>query len=627
MDHLGLSYDMMVILAILGLTVFLFVSEIVRIDLAAICIMLLLGVLSYAPGLSALADVAHLFDGFSSNAVISIIAVMILGAGLDKTGVMGYLAGTILRYGGRQERRLVVILSGAVASLSSFMQNVGAVALFLPVVSRVSAQTGITMRRLLLPVGFCTILGGNITMVGSSPLILLNDLIDTANGDLPPAEQMEEFGLFAVAPVGLALVLIGILFFAFLNPILLPQDEAQASGSQAQSMKAYLKRLYGLQADLVEVVVPANNLLVGETLGDLMEAHHFYVIGTYYNGQRVIAPTLDTEILAPCRLAILGHQDVIKELEDIYGIELRPKLEVFAEEFSPVKAGVAEIVVPPGSNLIGGTARDLSFRRSHGLSLLAIYRGEEVMSHVETEDHPSTRIGLVPLKAGDTLVVHTSWARLTRLTRNRDFVIVTSDFPQEELRPQKLGYAVAFFLLAISLILLTDMRLSLCLFLGAAGMVLSKVLSMEEAYSAVGWNSVFLLAALIPLGSAVEATGTAAWIAALIGVHLGDWPIWALQFGIGVLATAFTLVMSNVGSTVLLVPIAISIARVSGGDPAAFALIVALATSNSFLIPTHQVNALIMGPGGYSVRDFLRVGGVMTLIYLVVIVGVVGLIF
>jgi len=162
---------------------------------------------------------------------------------------------------------------------------------------------------------------------------------------------------------------------------------------------------------------------------------------------------------------------------------------------------------------------------------------------------------------------------------------------------------------------------------GAVGMIVSGVLTVDEAYRSVSWQTVFLLASLIPLGFAMQITGTAAWVAQEVLVVLGDVPIWVLQTVVAVLSTVFTLLMSNVGATVLLVPLAVNIAIAKQGDPAVFALIVALATSNSFLIPTHQVNALIMGPAGYRVADFLRAGGVMTLLFLVVMLLMVNIVF
>ena len=627
MEIIALTNEMIVILALLGLTIFLFVSELFRVDLSAILIMVLLGLLSYLPGLSNLADVRHLFDGFASNAVISIIAVMIIGAGLDKTGLMSAVAAKILKIGGRTEKRIIPIISATVGVISSFMQNVGAAALFLPVVSRISARTEIPISRLLMPMGFCAILGGTMTMVGSSPLILLNDLIETSNRDLPNAAKMQPFGLFDVTPIGIALVISGILYFTLFGRWVLPGVVARNDGASGQSMKDYIKRIYGLDADIVEVIVPEGSILLGETLQDVMDAHHVYIIGSYHNGRRLVVPTLDAEITPPCRLAILGHRDVIGQLCSDYGLIELEEMEIFAEEFIPTKAGVAEIVIPPASGLIGKTANDVRMRKTYGLSMLAIHRAEHTYSLVESEDHQASRISHIPFQVGDTLVVQTQWEQLTRLKKDRDFVIVTSDFPQEEVRPQKVIWAALFFAIALGLILFSDLRLSLALLVGASGMIVTRVLSVDEAYNAVGWNTVFLLASLIPLGQAVQNTGTAAWIAQQVLILLDGWPIWALQLGVAILATAFTLVMSNVGATVLLVPLAVSIAIAAGGDPALFALTVAISTSNSFLIPTHQVNALIMGPAGYRVIDFVRSGSIMTVLFLVVSMTVMALFY
>jgi len=507
------------------------------------------------------------------------------------------------------------------------MQNVGAAALFLPVVSRISVRTELPLSRLLMPMGFCAILGGTITLVGSSPLILLNDLMGVANAGLPADAQMEPFSLFSVTPIGLALVITGILYFMILGRWVLPAKASGDEGASAQTMHTFVKQTYGIKADIFEVDVPEGNIIVGHSLADLMDAHHIYIIGTYYNGKRVVAPMAPTKVEAPCRLAILGPRRVVKEFCDDYGLELVPRLERFSESFAPTVAGVAELVIPPGSGLIGRTPADVRIRATYGMSLLAIHRGEETLSHVETPNHAATQITHVGLQAGDTLVVHSPWEALTRLTKDRDFVVVTSDFPQEDLRPQKVSWALAFFALAVGMILFTDVILSLALLTGAAGMIASRVLSVDEAYKAVGWNTVFLLASLIPLGVAVQNTGAAAWIAQQILILLDGWPIWSLQVGIAILSTVFTLVMSNVGATVLLVPLAVSIAVAAGANPAIFALTVAISTSNSFLIPTHQVNALIMGPGGYKVTDFVRCGGIMTVLFLVVSMVMMNLVF
>jgi len=614
--------------AILLLTVYLFAFEIVGVDIAAISIMVILGLTSlFAPIMGiekGLVDNNTLFNGFASNAVISIIAVMIIGAGLDKTGIMTQLATFLMRIGGSTEKRIIPLISGTVAIISSFMQNVGAAALFLPVVSRISARTGLPMSRLLMPMGFCAILGGTLTMVGSSPLILLNDLILNSNQALPADKQMETFSLFSVAPIGLALITTGILYFVIAGRFILPVNKnTQTEGGDTMG---YFKETYGLKAfELFEVVVQADSPIIGISVDELEEQHQLRVIAVDKgDGSRMGGESIDrhTAIAAGTILGVLSADAFINDIAKQKCLQLKSSLEVFADSLSHVKAGIAELVVAPGSNLVGKSARDLWMRKKYGASLLAIHRGDEVFNCTSEVD-----IRNEELKAGDVLVVHISWADLAHLEKDRDFVVVTSEYPHEELRPQKVMHASIFFVITLALVLFTDLRLSVALLTGAIGMILSGVLKIDEAYEAISWKTVFLLASLIPLGFAVEKSGTAQWIAQQTLSVVGDMPIWVIQFAVAVLATLFTLVMSNVGATVLLVPLAVNIAIGADANPAIFALTVGIATSNSFLIPTHQVNALIMGPGGYRVPDFMKAGGIMTILFLLVSVLMLNIAF
>ena len=609
-ESIPFTQDMLAVLLILGLTIYLFVSEVVRVDVAAILIMVLIGATGVVPA-------AHVFDGFASNAVISIIAVMIMGAGLDRTGVMGQLAGYILRVGGSTEQRIIPIISGTVGIISSFMQNIGAAALFLPVVSRISTRTSIPLSRLLMPMGFCAILGGTMTMVGSSPLILLNDLLLNANEALPAGvAPMKTFHLFAVTPIGIVMVAAGIAYFVVLGTRLLPQMHDGMADSSAISQ--YFEELYGLKGDIFEAFVPVSSSLVGKTIGDaeaLPDAP--FVLGMRVGRDIALEPPIDEMIPAGATFALMGSQEQVRRFARATGVEVARGMEEFVEVLNPSRAGVSEVVIPPASSVAGRTIRQAGMRKRYGAHVLAIYRQEEVIRH----DLSDTE-----LQVGDTLVLHSFWDDLHRLTQDRSFVVVT-DYPYEVTRPHRVYHALVFFLVAIGLTLFTDLRLSLALLTGAVGMILSGVITIDEAYRSVGWQSVFLLAGLLPLGLAVETTGTAAWIAQETLRLLGDVPLWVLQSALAVLATGFTLLMSNVGATVLLVPLAINIALGAGANPAVFALTVALAASNSFLIPTHQVNALIMGPGGYSVADFMRAGGIMTVLFLVILIPMVNLIF
>lgn len=614
--------------AILILTMYLFIFEVVGVDVAAITVMVLLGLttqLAPVMGLQqGLVDTRHLFDGFASNAVMSIVAVMILGAGLDRTGIMSKVAGFILNVGGTTEKRIIPIISVTVGFISSFMQNVGAAALFVPVVSRISARSRLPMSRLLMPMGFTAILGGTITMVGSSPLILLNDLILTSNKALPPEQQMETWGLFSVTPVGIALLATGIIYFLLAGPYVLPKNVSESNSSPGDPLQ-YFHDVYGVDYSLSELVVPDDSELIGKYLDDVETSYRVRVIAFKRSGEesRMGPGTIarDTEIQAGMVLGVVSDPYDLAHFIEKYGLKLRNGLRTFALALAPTKSGIAEVVIPPGSNLIGKSARDVWMRKTYGIAMIGLHRDGNTMR--EGDD-----IRSMPFHAGDTLVVHTTWKSLERIQKDRDFVVVTTEFPHEELiRPDKVLPALIAFIVALSLVLFTDTRLSVALLTGAMGMVLSGVLSIEEAYKAVSWKTVFLLASLIPLGLAVETTGTAKWIADQVLLVVGHMPTWVIQLAVATLATFFTLVMSNVGATVLLVPLAINIAIGAGANPAVFALTVAIATSNSFLIPTHQVNALIMGPGGYRVPDFMKAGGIMTVLFLVVMMLMMALVF
>ena len=612
---------------ILMLTIYLFAFEVVGVDVAAISIMVLLGLTSLlAPfmGLEqGLVDNKHLFDGFSSNAVMSIIAVMIIGAGLDKTGIMSKVAAFILKVGGTTEGRIIPIISASVGLISSFMQNVGAAALFLPVVSRISARSRLPMSRLLMPMGFTAILGGTMTMVGSSPLILLNDLILTSNKALPAAQQMDTWGLFSVTPVGIALIATGIIYFVLAGRFVLPKTRSESSTVGSDPMQ-YFHDVYGVDYSLSELVVPEGSDLIGKVMDDVETSYRVRVIGRKRTGEepRVGPGSLarDTEFRAGMVLGVVADPHDLVHFVEKYHLKQRRQLRTFSEALAATKAGIAEVLIPPGSSLIGKSARDVWMRKTYGLAMIGLHRNGETLR--EGDD-----IRNLPFQAGDTLVVHTAWDALARIEKNHDFVVVTTEYPREELRPHKVLQAAIFFSIALFMVLFTDIRLSVALLTGAMGMVLSGVLNIEEAYEAVSWKTVFLLASLIPLGLAVETTGTAKWIAEQVLMVVGHMPVWVIQAAVATLATFFTLVMSNVGATVLLVPLAVNIAIGAGANPAVFALTVAIATSNSFLIPTHQVNALIMGPAGYRVADFLKAGGIMTVLFLVVMLVMMNLVF
>jgi len=609
---LVLSHDMMLVLGLLAFTVLMLVLEWIRGDLVALLVVVVIGITRLIP-------VEQLFDGFAGNAVISLIAVMIMGAGLDRTGVLNKAASFILRLAGGVESRLGVLINAMAGSLSSVIQSQALAALFLPVASRVSARTGVPLSRLLLPMAFCILCGTNTTMISNSPLILLNDLIASANRNLPPgAQTIEPFSLFAIMPIGIPLLLTGLAYFAFFTRRLLPGDEESQNVTPGRT-ETYFAETYGIAGEVFELTVTAESPLVGMSIAETEALRGAPLMLAIKNGDETrLAPPADTMIWVGTVLGVLGKREDVDAFANTQLCRVQSRLRNFGDMFNPNRAGIAEAVVPPTSRWIKQAVGDLRLRKRFGISVLAVYRGDEIFR----EDLRKTA-----LRAGDTLVLHGFWRDLALASDERDFVVVT-DYPKEDHRPSRIWHALAFFALAMGLGLFTEVKLSVAMMTGAVGMLLAGVLNMDEAYRAVNWKTIFTLACLIPLGWAMDSTGTAAWIAQEALHYLGTLPQWAIQACVAILALLFSQIMSNVGAAVMMVPMAINIALASGGNPAAYALIVAISTSNTFLLPAASpVLLVVAGPGGYGSRDFVRVGLPLTILMLAVMLVAVNLVF
>ena len=591
-----------VILVLIGV-IALFITEIVRVDVVAIIMMVLLPLLG-------LVTPREAFSGLSSNAVVSIIAVIIIGAGLDKTGIMNKVANPIVQFAGNSYLKLIAGISGTVAIISSFMQNIGAAALFLPASMRVSKQMDIPLSRILMPMGFCAILGGTVTLVGSSPLILLNDLLENSG--------LEPFGLFSVTPIGLMLVASGILYFIIFGRFVLPvrkSDEGEEVGGALRILQSY-----GTSGQVFELSVPEDFASSGKTFEDLQIRRLFMcsvvAISQAEASEHVISPLRTHRVNSGDTLAVIGHKNNVAKLADYFGFSIQPKLKVFHETLSEANAGLMEAIVSPHSSLVNQTLRKVNFRNNHHIGPVALYRDEKVFV---------AGIADIPLVSGDALLLHGTWNNFTQLNNSAD-LLFPAPLNQEVFKMEKAKAAVISFLIAITLVLAKDIlglpiSLSVCLMTGALLMILSNVLSIDDAYKAVDWRTVFLLAGLIPLGIATEKSGAAAFISSLVLGAIGDVSPLMLMTVIALLSTAFTLVISNVGATVLLVPLVINMAQSANADPRIAALVVGLATSNSFLLPTHQVNALLMGPGNYRTSDYLKAGAGMTVIFIIVTIA------
>ncbi len=610
---LSLTPEMILVLGLVGFTMLMLVLEWIRADMVALLVVVVIGLTGLIPS-------ERVFNGFAGNAVIAIIAIMIMGEGLDRAGVLNLTARFVMRMARGMESRLGVVINLVASLFSAVIPSQALAALMIPVSSRLSARTGVPLSRLLLPMAFCILTATNTTLIANSPLIVLNDLIASANVNLPPgAHTIPKFGLFSVTPIGLALALLGVAYFYFFGRKLLPGHEDERLKVTPGRTESYFAETYGIGGETAELTVTAESPLVGMSIGEVEQLHDAPLILAIKSGNDArMAPPADHVIWVGSVLGVLGPREQLTQFANNQLCRLSTRMRQLGELFNPTRAGISEVVIPPVSRFIKHTVGELRLRKRFGISVLAVTRGEQVFR----DD-----VRGVSLRAGDTVVLHSNWRDLALAAEDKDLVVVT-DIPKEEQRPGKIWQAVGFFVLAKCLALFTNLDLSVAMMTGAIGMLLSGVLNMDEAYKAINWKTIFVTACLIPLGWSMDATGTAAWIAQVVLEHLGGASPWVLQACLAILTLLFSQVMSNVGATVMMVPIAISVAVATGGNPSAYALIVAVSSSNTFLLSSgHPALMMVTGPGGYKGKDFLRVGAPLTVLVLVVTLLAINLMF
>ncbi|MFZ0613213.1 MAG: SLC13 family permease [Desulfobacterales bacterium] len=605
----------LLMLTVIAAVVFLFIVEWVRVDVVAIAMMVLLPELG-------LLNSQDTFKGLSSNAVVAIIGVMIISYGLNRVGLVSRIIQPLLKYVGTSPHRLTVIFSSLIAVISSVMQNTGAAVLFLPAIRLVTSyRLKIPISRVLMPIGMAAILGGTLTMIGTSPLILLNDI-------LPPG--MPKFGFLELTPIGFALAVGGIAYLSTVGMRLLAGHPGSPPGGRNKvtgRAEEGILSSYPLIKGPFEIYVP-EDYQPGRHPRSVVEIRRRFLVNIVASadsdGTCNIAPLPETTILPGHILCVYGPLKAVTRFVREFAVILKKEPECFKDSmFNPSLAGIVEGVVSPRSSLIGKTIREIGFREAFGLNPLAIHQSGKTY-YRQLADRP--------LQAGDAILLHSTWQQLHALQDLHQNLIIITPFEKEFHKPEKSGWALTCFLVALFLMILSSfyfqsrpynpIPLSVCLMLGAVGMILTRVITIGEAYRAVDWRTVFLLGGLIPLGMAMDQTGTAEWIASGIVIGLGTLmsPLVFLTV-LATLSCGFTLVISNVGACTLLIPLGISIATQIGVDPRVAAIVVGLGVSNSFILPTHQVNALYMGPGEYRTKDYIKIGGGLAIIYIAILVA------
>ena len=580
-----------------------FITEVLPVDITALCVavvLIVLGLVSPDEGIA----------GFGNSATITVMAMFILSAGISRTGVIQVFRDLLLKWGGKSITRQILVMGLLVGPISGFINNTAVVAIFLPIVEEWCKKRGISPSKLLMPLSFVTILGGMITLIGTSTSVLASG---TAK-DL----GYEEFRLFQFTQLGIITFLIGLAYLTFVAPRLLPNRKSLSSDLVSEG--------YGLEDYVAEVVVTPDSKLIGKTFRSAQLQRNFQVnvLEIIRDDERLPQPATSRTIRAEDILLVQGKTEDVLKIKTEQGLDILPDVKFnqknLATELDSANEGVAEVLILSNSRLIGTTLKDLRFRQRYNLTVLAIRRGEELIRD---------RLGKVRLRFGDLLLVQGEKQSLLGLQTTRELLVMEQKEP-ESIRYDKAWLAIAIILGVIIVAAFNWLPILVSALVGVVLMIVTGCLKPGELYGAVRWDVIFLLAGLIPLGTAMENSGATKWLADNLLALGGDLSgYWILLFFF-VITSLLTEILSNNATVVLLIPIAAKVAESLSLNPVALMFAVTFAASNSFMTPIgYQTNTMVYTPGGYKFWDFFRVGAPLNLIMAIVtpllIIGLYGL--
>ena len=573
-------------LAIIVAALTLFATEKLRVDLVALMVLLSVALLR-------LIEPDRVFDGFANSAVVTVWAVYIVSGGLFKTGVADAMGRTIHRVSGDREPRLIATVMVTCGVISAFMNNVGATAMLMPALIGISRRTKIAVSKLLIPLSFSSLLGGAMTLIGTPANILAMSIL--ADRGLPT------LGFFQFTPMGMVLLTTGVVYMVLIGRHLLPSR----AGAQGR------RDVYRIREYVAEARVTDSSPLAGKTLLESRLGHDYdlTVLAIERDGRGRTRIERDTRIQTGDLLTIEGSADNLVAARQALGLTTEAEHKLDIDRLEPGDVRLIEATLAPNSGLVGRTLRGIRFRDRYGFTALAIWRHGAAITQ---------KLRDVPLLFGDALLLQGSQHRVPDLQQGKDFLVL-EPVEVEQLRRNKAPIAVGALVLAILLVVLADFHISLAMVIAAVIMILTGCLSIEEAHESIDWRTVFLVAGMLPLGMAMEATGTARYLADIMLGALGDYGPIALLTGVYLLAAVITQAMSNAAAIVLIVPIAVDTAMALGANHITFTMAVVIGAATSFLSPVgHKANVLVFGPGGYRFFDYARVRAVLTVCLLIV---------
>jgi di/tricarboxylate transporter len=580
------------LLVLLGVVVVLLVHGRLRPDLIALFTLAVLG-------LTGLVTPREAFSGFGGSAVMTILAISVVSEGLQQSGITKLLSRQIVRIAGRNEPRLVLVTVLASAMLSLFMNNIAAAGVLMPAVIALSRHTRVAPSRLLMPMAFGTILGGMATLLTTSNIIVSEAL---RSAGYPP------FGLLDFLPIGVFVVGVGAIYLVIIGRRILPVRYPAGQVARAERLHAELAGLYGLRKNLSELLVLEGSCMSGIDIkeGDWGRRFGINILGISRGGHINFGPQAD-ELIRPGDILLVQGEVVPSEIA-VCGLKILPKRrppEVMADEHSIL----AEAALSPRATLAGKTLKDIHFRDKYHLNVVAIWREGKPLQEGLAD---------IPLRYGDALLVQGSPMNMRMLHDDREFLLLEED-PDAVMQPRKAAPAAAILLLVLGIAAFGWLPVAEISLVGAVLMILAGCLTMDDAYRSIEWKAIFLIAGMWPLGIAIRSSGLADAVSGWIGG--------VSAYGTGVLAASLLLTgmllaqfLGGQVASIVLTPIGLTMAASAGADPRSVGMAVALSCSLAFLSPLgHPVNILVMGSGGYSFRDYLKVGGPLTLLVLLII--------
>ncbi len=534
------------------------------------------------------------FSGFSNPVVIIIASFFIICGALYHTEVSSLIGNRISSISGESEIKTVAVVMVSGILLSSIMTNLAATAILLPGVISVSVKSGIAPSRLLMPLAYGTILGGMLTVVGTQPNIIVSSALLSAEG--------KELGFFSFLPFGIIMAVIGFIYMVTIGRHVLPVKNFEEKIRKSTSPDL-LPSIYRLEERLFELKVPGNSPIAGKSLAEsrLGSGFGLNVIGIMRSARNRMSPHRDDQISAHDRLLVQGRKEDVNKASERFGLEIKRKSSVQQNDFMSDEIGVAEIVLPPRSQYVGKKLKDIFMREKLGITVIAIWRGGKPIR---------ARLGEETLQLGDALLVRGQWSKLNMLGKTDEFFVVSGVEPSSnpQHRDRMVTAAVIMTMMLVTVITRL-LPISVAALSAAALMVLTRCLTVAEAYRSVEWRMIILLAGFIPLGDAMVKTGLIDFFVNNVFYPfsgLGSVFMLTILF---LISSAAALLTSNITAAILLSPVALSMAGQFNISPEMLLITVALGASNGFMTPVaQQANLIVMGPGYYTFKDYMKAG-------------------